>query len=92
MLDTIILSLSTYYGLDWLALFTGFIGMYLITQKKQIGFLVSSVSCLSGFTVALISMQFGFVFYNIILIALMLKGYAEWNEDEKAGSKGTASS
>jgi len=83
MESLIIESLAKYYGLDWLSFASGIIGMYLITQKSRLGFAFSSLSCLSGFTVAAISMQFGFVFYNLLLIALMVKGYYEW-EPQKA--------
>lgn len=71
-------SLLKYYGLDWIAFAAGILGMYLITQKSRLGFAFSALSSLSGFAVAAMSLQFGFVFYNILLIALMAKGYREW--------------
>lgn len=71
-------SLMKYYGLDWLAFASGIAGMYLITKKHRAGFGLSALSSLSGFAVAAISLQFGYVFYNILLITLMVKGYREW--------------
>jgi len=71
-------SLTKYYGLDWLAFISGISGMYLITKKHRAGFGLSALSSLSGFAVAAISLQFGYVFYNILLITLMVKGYREW--------------
>lgn len=80
MEDLIIKSFSHYYGLDWLALFFGVIGTYFVTQKKRIGFAFSIMSCLCGFAVASISMQFGFVFYNLLLVTIMAKGWMEWGQ------------
>lgn len=74
----IVESLAKYYGLDWLALAAGVLGMYLLTQKSRWGFLLSGVSAISGFAVALISLQFGYVVYNVLLIVLMIKGFHEW--------------
>jgi len=71
-------SLTKYYGLDWLAFISGISGMYLVTKKHRAGFGLSALSSLSGFAVAAISLQFGYVFYNILLITLMVKGYREW--------------
>ncbi len=92
MIDAIIESFYAYYGLDWLALLCGVIGMYLITLKSRIGFLFSGLSCMSGFAVAMISLQFGFVAYNIILLSMMTKGYIEWGRDEDPHNVDTGAS
>lgn len=78
MEDIIIKSFLTYFGLDWLAFVSGIIGMHLLTQKSRWGFAFSMLSSLSGFAVASISLQFGYVVYNFLLIALMYKGWREW--------------
>ena len=67
--------LTNYYGLDWLALIFGISGSYLITNQNRMGFLLCCAGCLCGFTVAAISAQFGFVMYNVILTAIMIRGY-----------------
>lgn len=68
--------LTGYYGLDWLALAFGLSGSYLISGQNRFGFLLASVGCLCGFCVALLSVQFGFVVYNVLLLAIMLRGFA----------------
>jgi len=73
-------SLMQYYGLDWLAFFSGISGMYLITLKSRWGFALSALSCLAGFSVAAMSAQFGFVAYNLLLIAIMARGYLGWSK------------
>ncbi len=71
-------SFSIYYGLDWLALAAGVYGSYLMTNRNRIGFLMTGIGCLSGFAVALISGQFGFVAYNLILMGMMVRGFLLW--------------
>lgn len=83
MEELITQSFSKYFGLDWLALASGVIGTYLITEKKRVGFAFSILSCLCGFAVATISLQFGFVFYNLLLISIMVKGFMEWGDEPK---------
>ena len=67
--------LTAYYGLDWLALALGLSGSYMITSQNRFGFLLSSAGCLCGFCVALLSSQFGFVVYNVLLLAIMMRGF-----------------
>ena len=79
MLESLINSFSLYYGLDWLALASGLSGTLLITNKDYRGFGLSIISCLSGFAVALLSGQYGFVVYNLMLLALMARGFFTWS-------------
>jgi hypothetical protein len=81
MEDLLYQSLMKYYGLDWLAFASGMAGMFLLTKKSRWGFLLSSLSSLSGFTVAALSLQFGFVIYNFLLIMVMIKGYRDWGRE-----------
>lgn len=78
MLENIIQSFQTYYGLDWLALIFGMVGMYLIGEKVRWGFVLNFVACCAGFYVAFISLQFGYVFYNFVLVFLMVRGFQNW--------------
>lgn len=78
MLETILQSLTHYYGLDWLAFGSGVGGMCMLIKGSRWGFFLNGLSSLSGFAVAAISLQFGFVIYNFLLLALMAKGFREW--------------
>lgn len=71
-------SFHTYYGLDWGALCFGLIGCYLVTSRNRIGFLFSMCGCLCGFGVAMVSQQYGFIVYNIILISMQTRGFILW--------------
>jgi hypothetical protein len=71
-------SLRLYYGLDWIALAAGVSGTWLLTRKNAFGFILSGVACCCGLGIAALSMQYGFILYNVILLTLMAKGYWEW--------------
>ncbi|MGB4057103.1 MAG: nicotinamide mononucleotide transporter [Alphaproteobacteria bacterium] len=79
MTEQILQSFFQYYGLDWLAFATGMTGMTLITRKSRWGFILCAISSLSGFTVAFMSAQFGYVVYNLLLASIMMKGYFDWD-------------
>jgi len=78
-------SLGTYYGLDWIALITGISGSYLITNRNRWGFFISGAGCIAGFTVAFMAGQFGFVAYNIIIVAMMVRGFLLWGPSYRTG-------
>ena len=79
MIDKFIESLTTYYVLDWLAFLLGMAGTYLLTNKDRLGFLLCCVAGVCAFAVAIISSQFGFVVYNLLLISLNFRGFVIWN-------------
>ena len=74
-MDQIYAALTSYYGLDWLALILGVSGSYMITDMNRFGFLLSGLACLCGFAVALMSLQFGYVVYNILLAVVAVRGF-----------------
>ena len=76
-------SLMNYYGLDWLAMLCGLYGTYLIGQKSKWAFVVCIVAGICGLTVALISMQFGFLVYNAIVIVLYFRSLRAWSREEQ---------
>ncbi|HRQ60576.1 MAG TPA: hypothetical protein PLO23_03535 [Alphaproteobacteria bacterium] len=78
MFDLILQSFQIYYGLDWVALAAGVSGTWFLTQRNPLGFVLSGVACFCGLMIAALSMQYGFIVYNVILLTLMAKGFAEW--------------
>lgn len=78
--------LMGYYGLDWLALVFGLSGSYMISSQNRFGFLLAGVGCLCGFCVAVLSAQFGFVVYNVLLLAIMLRGFSNLSRFQSGAS------
>ncbi len=74
-MDGFLTALMAYYGLDWLALALGVSGSYMITGQNRFGFVLSALACLCGFAVALMSAQFGYVVYNVLLAGIMMRGF-----------------
>ena len=74
-MNSIMDALTTYYGLDWLAMALGLLGMYQITLGNRIGFLFSSLACICGLLVSSISGQVGYVVYNLILMTMMSRTF-----------------
>lgn len=64
-----------FYGLDWLSMFIGFIGMYLLSNGSRIGFLVIFLSLIFAFIVAVIAQQYGFLVANAVNMFFALRGY-----------------
>lgn len=79
---TILEAFQMYYGMDWVAFICGLTGMYLISERNRWGFLLNFIACVAGFSVAMISMQFGFVFYNFVLVFLMIRGFKNWDVEK----------
>ncbi len=78
MTDSIIQSLQTYYGLDWMTMILGMVGSFMISSQNAKGFLFSILACCCGFTVAWMSGQFGFVVHNIVITSIAVRGYLVW--------------
>jgi hypothetical protein len=87
MAELLITSFLNYYGLDWLAFASGMAGMILITKQSRWGFVFCALSSLSGVAVALMSLQFGYIVYNAMLVMVMAKGYVEWAKPVRVTSQ-----
>lgn len=71
-------ALTQYYGLDWAGMLFGMTGLYFITQQNRVGFLFNIISCICGFSIAAMSNQYGFIFYNAIFVFMMMRAYNKW--------------
>ena len=71
---------TAYYGLDWLASLSGLLGLYLITEKKPVGFLITAASVIVAAGVSVAADQYGFLLSNIVTFLLALRGYRRWQK------------
>ncbi len=83
-MDALLSSLSTYFGLDWLTMFLGLWGSYLITKRQAAGFAIGFCGSLAALAVAMISGQYGFIVYNTISMAIACKGYLGWSRQDQS--------
>lgn len=79
-METILSGLTMYYGLDWASMLLGFAGLYLLANRKRVGFAFTIAGCLLGVFVSLIASQYGFIFGNVINIGLAVMGLVKWRE------------
>jgi nicotinamide riboside transporter PnuC len=56
----------------------GLCGLYLVSEKKPIGFLVTASSVLFAVWVAIMAGQYGFLVANAVTFALSVRGYYRW--------------
>lgn len=83
VIDTVLQGLGKTYGLDWMTMFFGVIGTYLVTKKDKRGIVFNVLSCCTGFSLAIICHQYGFIIYNVILVIIMSRAYASWSTEAK---------
>lgn len=75
-MDSLTAIIGNSYGLDWGTLILGVTGSYLMSSGHlRPGFLLAAAACACGLCVALMLNQNGFIIYNIMLIALNIRGY-----------------
>lgn len=76
--------LTAYYGLDWLSSILGLLGLYLVTEKKSIGFLLTASAVVIASVVSVMAHQYGFLIANVVTLALALRGYGKWRSERLA--------
>ena len=80
-MDEIWENMFGYYGLDWLTMIFGLTGAYFLVRRNSYGFVFNVLACMAGFTVALMSGQYGvLVFpYKARRIAVALPPHLKGN-------------
>lgn len=82
ILSAILESFFLYYGLDWIAFLSGVYGMYLISEKRRIGFIFQGVSVVCAVIVSFIASQYGFVVSNFVMLGVVVYGFLNWKDNE----------
>lgn len=74
--------LFQYYGIDWVVTLTVLIGIFLLGDKKKLGFIIGMISATFAFV---FSFQIGSIangVTSIILFSLYFRGYVKWKKQE----------
>ena len=83
--------IGNYYGLDWATLVLGVTASLLLTGGRlRLGFSISILACICAFAVATMSHQNGFVVYNLLLIAINMRGILRGERRRKAAEPAAA--
>lgn len=80
-MEEILSAIFRFYGLDWLTMFFGLMGAYLLSSRNRMGFVFNTVGCFCALAVAILSGQIGFIVYNLVFVAVMVRGYMNWQKE-----------
>lgn len=75
-------SMINYYGVDWLAMFSTFISLYLLGKKNRYGFIFGLVANISWMTFGIMAQSVANVVANILFTGLNIKGYYNWGRQK----------
>jgi len=80
MIESLTESLTKFYGFDWLASIGILLGIFLIAEKRRIGFLVMAIGSLLWIAYAVITGSAAQIISNIILVIINLFGWWKWKK------------
>ena len=70
-----------YYGLDWVAMSTSLLAVYLLGRKNRIGFACFLFSNLIWILLGVLAGIWGIVVGNVLFLALNARGYMKWKPE-----------
>jgi hypothetical protein len=69
-----------YYGFDWLAMFCGLLGMYLLGSRSKYGFIFCMLGSLNWLVVGIFINSFPLIFGSSIFVILQIRGLISWHK------------
>ena len=72
-------NLWQFYGLDWLSLFLGLSGTYLLGNQSRVGFLLGGGSVVMALGVSIMIGSVPFIFSNCLSLVLFARGFYKWS-------------
>ncbi|MDH4461313.1 MAG: nicotinamide mononucleotide transporter [Flectobacillus sp.] len=77
-----------YYGLDWLAMASSLLAVYLIGNKNRIGFISYILANALWIYLGVFKMQsFGISVGNVFFLMMNLRGFLKWKKDKNNTNK-----
>jgi len=77
-----------YYGLDWLAMASSLLAVYLIGNKNRIGFISYILANAFWIYLGVFKMQsFGISVGNVFFLMMNLRGFLKWKKDKNITNK-----
>jgi len=67
--------------IDWIACVVGLLGMYMVTKKNGIGFIVLVLSSLLWLVYAITIASYGMIVSSVIYAIVEIVGYFKWKKD-----------
>ena len=69
-----------YHGIDWVAIIMTFLTLYYLGEKRRFGFVFGIVASISWLIFGILVDSIANIVANVIFIALNLRGYLNWKE------------
>ena len=73
------LELFKYWGADWAAMATGFLGSVMLARKSKVGFVATAISNVLAVFCAIMAQQWGFIFANLVNVGIGAYGWLNWS-------------
>ena len=70
-----------YYGLDWIAMGTSLLAVYLLGQRSRLGFVSFLISNVIWIVLGVLAGIWGIVAGNVAFLALNARGYTKWKPE-----------
>jgi nicotinamide riboside transporter PnuC len=72
--------LMKYHGIDWIAIIMTFLTLYYLGERRRFGFVFGIVASISWLIFGILVDSIANIIANVIFIALNLRGYLNWKE------------
>ncbi|MBW2554931.1 MAG: nicotinamide mononucleotide transporter [Deltaproteobacteria bacterium] len=72
--------LLKYHGIDWIAIIMTFLTLYYLGERRRFGFVFGIVASISWLIFGILVDSIANIIANVIFIALNLRGYLNWKE------------
>ncbi len=75
-------SISTYHGVDWLAMALTLVAIYLIGNKSRSGFTLMIIGNLCWIALGILSNSLAMIIANVLFAGMNLRAIILWGEEE----------
>jgi hypothetical protein len=86
-MQTVLDSLTQYYGLDWAAILLSFFSLNALKNKQVIGFVYGALGCMCALILSILIGSIPMIVANIIFVVMQCRGYLAWKKDSKPASE-----
>lgn len=74
--------ITQYYGADWIGMFATFFSLYLLGEKKRVGFIFGCVAAIAWLVFSYFAGSIPGAIANGVFAVLNLRGYFRWGKDK----------
>jgi hypothetical protein len=76
------LHLDLYYGFDWAAMALTLLAIYMLGDKRRMGFVIMIIGNLSWVVVGILADSLAMILANLIFGAMNVRGIVKWSREQ----------